>query len=71
MSSNTTQAEGKDIEIEDMQMHSDFGFDTSTMFGQLKRKTPLIKPDVSELLSLYLFNRTKDSILTLESTSLS
>ena len=51
LSSGATQADGRDIEINEMEMHSDFGFDTSTMFGQLKRKTPLIKPEVSSLLS--------------------
>ena len=46
MSSDSNLAEGRELAYGGFEMQSDFGFDTTEMFGQLKRKTPLIKPEL-------------------------
>ena len=67
MSSNSTQVEGREVTYEGFELQSDFGFDTSDMFGQLKRKTPLIKPEVRHYFVQRVSYRRRDLSSTQES----
>ena len=42
--SNSTATDSN--ENDDIIIHSDINFDASNLFGNLKRRSPLIKPDV-------------------------
>ena len=53
LATNSTTSDEDQRPHDDIVVHSDVNFDATNLFGNLKRRSPLIQPDVSFYLSIH------------------